>query len=92
MAASAARTVLMTIKPHVPLIKFPSRILPSGAAAAAASPPATASSPARPPADSKPIGRGARGSGLEYSDLPLKYHRKVISLDEMEYIEKGGQV
>ncbi|XP_067666768.1 alpha-ketoglutarate dehydrogenase component 4-like [Haliotis asinina] len=91
MAASAAKTVLMTVKPHVPLIKFPSRIVsPTGAAAV--SPPAPASSPAKPPADSKPIGRGARGSGIEYSDLPLKYHRKLISEEEMEYIEKGGQV
>ncbi|XP_071104268.1 alpha-ketoglutarate dehydrogenase component 4-like [Haliotis cracherodii] len=91
MAASAGRALLMNVKPHVPLIKFPSRVI-SPAGAASTPPPAHASSPARPPADSKPIGRGTRGSGIDYNDLPVKYHRKIISQEEMEYIEKGGQV
>lgn len=45
------------------------------------------SSTPSPPSNAPPIGLTPRGSGIDYSDLPLKYQRKPISQEEMEYIE-----
>ena len=50
--------------------------------------PMSAPSPAPTPAvTSKPVGRMPRGSGIEWSQLPAKYHRKPISQEEIEFIE-----
>ena len=36
---------------------------------------------------SKPVGTTPRGSGIDDALLPPRYKRKLISLEEMEYIE-----
>ncbi|KAK3777869.1 hypothetical protein RRG08_038116 [Elysia crispata] len=90
MASVAARTT-QAIRPHVPLIKFPPR---NAVPANLNSPKGTTSHPApntthQAPVSSKPV---SKGNAIESSSLPLKYHRKPITQEEMEYIEKGGPV
>ncbi|RUS87771.1 hypothetical protein EGW08_004436 [Elysia chlorotica] len=92
MASVAARTT-QAIRPHVPLIKFPPRnAVPSHSNApkgATSHPAPTPNSTHQAPASSKAISKGAT---IESSSLPFKYQRKPISMEEMEYIEKGGPV
>lgn len=40
-----------------------------------------------PDVTSKPVGSMPRGSGIEWSQLPAKYHRKPLSQEEIEFIE-----
>lgn len=91
MAASAR--AIRAVVPHVPKIKFPERnkadfsfkFVPS-AVTSKGQKPSVPSTPSNAP----PIGLTPRGSGIDYTDLPLKYQRKPISQEEMEYIERGG--
>eukprot|EP00745_Piridium_sociabile_P022926 TRINITY_DN35764_c0_g1_i1.p1 TRINITY_DN35764_c0_g1~~TRINITY_DN35764_c0_g1_i1.p1 ORF type:complete len:108 (-),score=19.32 TRINITY_DN35764_c0_g1_i1:605-901(-) len=95
--AAAVRT-LKTVRPHIPLIKFRMRGDPAPVASspavtsvsAVSSPSGNPSSSSSSAAGSKPVGSTARGSGIDDLDLPKKYQRKVIDVDEMEYIERGG--
>ncbi|KAL8565291.1 hypothetical protein ACOMHN_001189 [Nucella lapillus] len=91
--AAAVRT-LKTMRPHIPLIKFPVRgpaaeLKPAESSAAMKSI-SQASSPAASASVSKPVGSTPRGSGIDDLNLPKKYQRKMIGLDEMEFIERGG--
>ncbi|WAR00676.1 RT36-like protein [Mya arenaria] len=85
MKMSTLTRAVQAVKPHVPLIRFPSRSSieeamgsikgSTAASAAVASPP---SFTAKPPANS-------------YSDVvPARFQRKPISLEEMDYIQRGG--
>ncbi|XP_025077272.1 28S ribosomal protein S36, mitochondrial-like [Pomacea canaliculata] len=86
--ATIVRT-LKTVTPHIPLIKFPLRSpgtlstsdLQRGDVAAS-----TATAPQAP----KAVGTTSRGSGIDFTELPAKYRRRMIEKDEMEYIERGG--
>ncbi|XP_076465732.1 alpha-ketoglutarate dehydrogenase component 4-like isoform X2 [Babylonia areolata] len=90
--AAAVRT-LKTVRPHIPLIRFPARgpaleykpdPSPAGSTVnQVSSTPASA-------AVSKPVGSTPRGSGIDDVNLPKKYQRKLIDVDEMEFIERGG--
>ncbi|GFR61043.1 28S ribosomal protein S36, mitochondrial [Elysia marginata] len=79
------------IRPHVPLIKFPPRnAVLSNQNVLKGAPSHSQPSPAQQvPVSNKPI---SKGPAIESSSLPPKYHRKPLSLEEMEYIEKGGPV
>jgi hypothetical protein len=39
------------------------------------------------PSDGKPVGSTPRGSGIDATELPKRYHRKILSAEEIEYIE-----
>ncbi|XP_033750733.1 28S ribosomal protein S36, mitochondrial-like [Pecten maximus] len=92
--AAPARTFLSAVRPHIPSIKFrygagvPSigstdaSLQPRDAAVV--TPPSTAA-----PA-SKPVGNTPKGSGIDYNDLPGRYHRKPLTEEEMEFIQRGG--
>ncbi|XP_063431431.1 alpha-ketoglutarate dehydrogenase component 4-like isoform X2 [Mytilus trossulus] len=81
--ATIARTV-RAVAPHVPKIKFPSRNKDFSfkhEAPVVSSVTQTSTSPT-----------ASRSSGhvIDFSELPLRYQRRPISQEEMEYIERGG--
>ncbi len=39
------------------------------------------------PSYEKPVGSTARGSGIDFKDLPPRFRRKLIDQQEIEYIE-----
>ena len=55
--------------------------------ATSAAPVTSASPPTATTTASKPIGSTPRGSGIDYLNLPTKYKRKLLSVEEMEFIE-----
>ncbi|GFN90641.1 28S ribosomal protein s36 mitochondrial [Plakobranchus ocellatus] len=72
------------VRPHIPLIKFPPRSTVNASKGATSSP-----NPEQlKPVSSQPL----KGKVIDPLNLPRKYHRKPISVEEMEYIEKGGPV
>ncbi|XP_074850359.1 alpha-ketoglutarate dehydrogenase component 4 isoform X4 [Carettochelys insculpta] len=100
---AAASRVVQVVKPHAPLIKFPdrrnslkpkvqeslqSRVPPLHASAA------QMSVGDRPPAlqDISSISRvqGTPDTIELVKTLPQKYRRKLMSEEEMEYIQRGG--
>jgi len=93
MAAAAIARTVQAVKPHIPSIKFPVR----GSQNLKAPGNNTSLS-----AESMLLNRGAQPSTssgssskrptIESSELPPRFRRKPISPDEIEYIEKGGQV
>ncbi|XP_061174823.1 alpha-ketoglutarate dehydrogenase component 4-like [Saccostrea echinata] len=87
MASSTARA-FQTVKPHIPLIKFR-----SGKQTAAN--PAIVTSTSQTNTESSPItSKGTNvaspGTTLEHHQLPRRYARIPLSLEEMEYIQRGG--
>ncbi|XP_059358837.1 28S ribosomal protein S36, mitochondrial [Carassius carassius] len=102
---AAASRVVQVVRPHAPLIKFPDRkgiprpnvqealkvLATSLPQISPSAPPPTASisPPPRPPG---PVSRlpGNPDSIDVVRDLPHKYRRRTLALDEMEYIQRGG--
>ncbi|KAM4616076.1 alpha-ketoglutarate dehydrogenase component 4 isoform 4-T5 [Polymixia lowei] len=104
MAAPTAR-VIQAVRPHAPLIKFPNRQgIPKPNALEALkslavnfpqhsspnSPPAAA-----PPSLSRPTGPltllpGAPDTLASVQLLPQRYRRRVMAVEEMDYIQRGG--
>ncbi|KAK7116677.1 alpha-ketoglutarate dehydrogenase component 4-like [Littorina saxatilis] len=89
MATIAVRT-LKTVRPHIPMIKFPPRGKVPAYNPSASSTPATTAAPSTAAAQSKAVGSTPRGSGIDELALPQKYLRRAIDPEEMEYIERGG--
>ncbi|XP_075711008.1 alpha-ketoglutarate dehydrogenase component 4 isoform X2 [Rhinoderma darwinii] len=82
---AAASRVVQVVKPHVPIIRFPDR---------KNSPKPNVTAHENPPGAENPAPvRKARGSP-DTSDLlrslPQKYRRKAVSVEEMDYIQRGG--
>lgn len=89
------------MRPHAPLIKFPSRrsmprpnveeVLKSTGIVSMAS-----SSPTSPTAISTPTQishyrpSGPPDSVATIQELPMKYRRRMLAMEEMEYIQRGG--
>ncbi|XP_028270973.1 alpha-ketoglutarate dehydrogenase component 4 [Parambassis ranga] len=101
MAAPTAR-VIQAVRPHAPLIKFPNRLsMPRPNAQEVLkilavnlpehnSPPAAApASLSRPQVPLSPI-PGTPDTLASVQLLPARYRRRVLSTDEMEYIQRGG--
>jgi len=105
MAAPAGRAAVQAIRPHTPMIKFPSRngipkpnALEALKILAASFP--SQSSPSPPPAAvapplSRPPGPVTRLPGTpdtlaSIQMLPQKYRRTSMTVEEMEYIQRGG--
>ncbi|KAI8792532.1 28S ribosomal protein S36, mitochondrial [Biomphalaria glabrata] len=85
MAAAAVKTVLKTVKPHVPLIKFPARTpnLPQS----------NTFEGAVIKAENKSNSTNSLASNrkaIDSAQLPFKYRRKPLTDEEIEIIEKGG--
>ncbi|XP_005094367.1 28S ribosomal protein S36, mitochondrial isoform X2 [Aplysia californica] len=98
MAATVARTV-QVVRPHIPLIKFPTRgpqAAGQGAAQSFGKPgnveSLISSTMGSTAAASKPSASVSKGPAIESSELPPRYRRKQLSQEEIEFIEKGGQV
>ncbi|XP_024860822.1 28S ribosomal protein S36, mitochondrial [Kryptolebias marmoratus] len=104
MAAPTAR-VIQAIRPHAPLIKFPNRQgVPKPNAQevlkmlagnfpqhdAPSSPSAAASAPlSRPHAPLTPV-PGTSDTLASIQQLPARYRRRPLTVDEMDYIQRGG--
>lgn len=96
MAASMARTV---IKPHIPQIKFPVRgqnpAKHTGSNIVIEKPgnlESLVSSNIGSSGPGKSTAAVSKGPTIDPSQLHPKYQRKPLSMEEIEYIEKGGQV
>uniref|UniRef100_A0A8C2GMF7 Mitochondrial ribosomal protein S36 n=1 Tax=Cyprinus carpio TaxID=7962 RepID=A0A8C2GMF7_CYPCA len=94
---AAASRVVQVVRPHAPLIKFPDRkgiprpnvqeaLKVLAASLPQISPSASVSPPPRPPG---PVSRlpGTPDSIDVVRDLPHKYRRRTLALDEMDYIQ-----
>ncbi|XP_030632153.1 alpha-ketoglutarate dehydrogenase component 4 [Chanos chanos] len=100
---AAASRVVQVVKPHAPLIKFPNRKdfpkpnVQEVLKMFAASPPQMSPSPTAPSIalPSSPPGPAARLPGTPdtvatVKELPQRYRRRPLALDEMDYIQRGG--
>jgi len=95
MAAVAMAKTVQAVRPHIPLIKFPPRgslTAKPVSATSSGNVEQLLSSSAPAPVTAKPSSSGSKGPAIESSELPSRYRRKPLSDEEMEYIEKGGQV
>ncbi|XP_070821002.1 alpha-ketoglutarate dehydrogenase component 4 isoform X1 [Chaetodon trifascialis] len=103
MAAPAAR-VIQAVRPHTPLIKFPNRqdmVRPNAQEVlktlavnfsphASGSHPATAPPPlSRPHVPLTPI-PGTADTLASIQLLPARYRRRPLTVDEMDFIQRGG--
>ncbi|XP_063752942.1 28S ribosomal protein S36, mitochondrial isoform X6 [Eleginops maclovinus] len=84
MAAPAAR-VIQAIRPHAPLIKFPNRQdFPRPNGEFKAPPPVQ-----RPHVPLTPIS-GKADTLASIQLLPARYRRRPMTMEEMDYIQRGG--
>lgn len=107
MAAPVGRAAVQVIRPHTPMIKFPSRIdVPKPNAQEAlkllavnfpsqssSPPPASVAPPlSRPPPAPAPVTwlPGTPDSLASIQMLPQRYRRRLVTMEEMEYIQRGG--
>ncbi|KAF3695616.1 28S ribosomal protein S36, mitochondrial [Channa argus] len=101
MAAPAAR-VIQAVRPHAPLIKFPNRLgIPRPSAQEVLktlavnlpqpSEPSTAAPPplSRPHAPLTPV-PGTPDTLASVQLLPARYRRRPLTVEEIEYIQRGG--
>ncbi|XP_076005556.1 alpha-ketoglutarate dehydrogenase component 4 [Genypterus blacodes] len=99
MAAPAARAI-QAVRPHAPMIKFPNRlgitkpnvqdILKTLAIPQYTAPSAPAA--AAPQPLSRPLTQisGTPDTLASVHLLPARYRRRPMSVDEMDYIQRGG--
>ncbi|XP_036435317.1 28S ribosomal protein S36, mitochondrial [Colossoma macropomum] len=100
---AAASRVVQVVRPHAPLIKFPNRQgLPRpnvqealkllGVSIPQSSPPAPAQSATPAPRPTGAVSRlpGTPDSIAVVKELPQRYRRREIALEEMDYIQRGG--
>ncbi|XP_069136815.1 alpha-ketoglutarate dehydrogenase component 4-like [Argopecten irradians] len=89
--AAPARTLISAVRPHIPSIKFRYGAT-TGIADALIQPKETTivTPPSTAVPSGKPIGSTARGSGIEFKDLPSRYQRKPMTEEEMDFIQRGG--
>ncbi|KAL0979285.1 hypothetical protein UPYG_G00183190 [Umbra pygmaea] len=96
----ATTLVTQAVKPHAPLIKFPSRRESPRPIVQEALKTLAVSSPSSPPALAqqllaRPSGPSTRLPGTPDSlatvkELPQRYRRRALEAHEMEYIQRGG--
>ncbi|XP_020328832.1 28S ribosomal protein S36, mitochondrial isoform X4 [Oncorhynchus kisutch] len=88
---AAVGRVVQAVKPHAPLMKFPSREgVPRLSVGSPSSPPVVA-----PPLLSRPprpvtLLSGTPDSVATVKELPQRYRRRALETDEMDYIQRGG--
>ncbi|KAM4875495.1 alpha-ketoglutarate dehydrogenase component 4 isoform 1-T1 [Thomomys bottae] len=94
--ASASR-VVQAVKPHTPLIRFPNRrdnpkLSASEALRSAGLPPHSSlvSQHAKGSKSPDVMHQGPPDTAAILKTLPQKYRRKLISQEEMEFIQRGG--
>ncbi|XP_016084535.1 28S ribosomal protein S36, mitochondrial-like [Sinocyclocheilus grahami] len=102
---AAASRVVQVVRPRAPLIKFPDRngiprpnvqealnVLAACLPQISPSAPPLTTSVSPPPKPPGPVSRlpGTPDSLDVVRDLPQKYRRTTLALDEMDYIQRGG--
>jgi len=90
MAANTAK-VLGSVRPHLPLIRFPLRGCSASTQKAVPTNTIQVNKPVEPatqiiPTYQKPV----PGSGIETSQLPARLRRQLIEEEEINYIMRGG--
>lgn len=101
---AAAGRVIQAVRPHAPLIKFPNRqdvpkpnvqealkilavtILPSPSSLHPSSTPAPLSRPHGP----MTLLTGKPDTLANVQELPQRYRRRPVTVEEMDYIQRGG--
>ncbi|XP_033974051.1 28S ribosomal protein S36, mitochondrial isoform X1 [Trematomus bernacchii] len=97
MAAPAARVIQQAIRPHAPLIKFPNRqefsrpnVVEVLKALVVNTSPHKAPAPIpRPHVPLTPIS-GTADTLASIQLLPARYRRRPMTVEEMDYIQRGG--
>ncbi|XP_069605846.1 alpha-ketoglutarate dehydrogenase component 4 isoform X2 [Ranitomeya imitator] len=86
---AAASRVVQVVKPHVPTIRFPDR--KSSPKPNVTAHQATSENPpgAPHPAPVRKV-QGSPDTSELLRSLPQKYRRKAVSVEEMDYIQRGG--
>ncbi|KAK3540428.1 hypothetical protein QTP70_030975 [Hemibagrus guttatus] len=100
---AAASRVVQVVRPHAPLIKFPNRqgmpkpnVQEALKLLIANTPntpePAAAQSATPPPKPAAPVSRlpGTPDNIAVVKELPQRYRRQALTLEEMDYIQRGG--
>ncbi|XP_006839238.1 PREDICTED: 28S ribosomal protein S36, mitochondrial-like [Chrysochloris asiatica] len=94
---ASARRVVQVVKPHAPLIRFPDRTdnpKPNvQEALRSAGIPSHASAMSQHSMGSKPpdlLMQGPPDTAEIIKTLPQKYRRKLVSQEEIEFIQRGG--
>jgi len=90
MAANTTK-VLGSIRPHIPMIRFPIRGCSASTQKTVTTHTTQVSKPVEPaiqiqPTYQKPV----PGSGIETSQLPARLRRQLIEEEEINYIMRGG--
>lgn len=103
---AAASRVVQVVRPHLPLIKFPNReglprpnvqealkLLAVNIPQSSPPPPASAAAQTATPAP-RPAAALSRLPGTPdtaaVKELPQRYRRRPLALEEMDYIQRGG--
>ncbi|XP_056320386.1 28S ribosomal protein S36, mitochondrial [Danio aesculapii] len=102
---AAASRVVQVVRPHAPLIKFPDRkgvsrpnvqealkVLTASLPQLSQSTAPSAASVSPPPRPPGPVSRlpGTPDSIAAVRELPQRYRRRTLDLNEMDYIQRGG--
>ncbi|XP_011424652.3 alpha-ketoglutarate dehydrogenase component 4 [Magallana gigas] len=83
-----AARAFQAVRPHVPLIKFRGGNFTKDTPAVMT--PATKGKSETAPSTPQTTKIATPGSILEHHQLPKKYARTPLSIEEMEYIQRGG--
>ncbi|KAM9544930.1 alpha-ketoglutarate dehydrogenase component 4-like isoform 2-T4 [Salvelinus alpinus] len=92
---AAVGRVVQAVKPHAPLMKFPSREGVPRLNVQETLKTLAVGSPSSPPLLSRPPGpvtllSGTPDSVATVKELPQRYRRRALETDEMDYIQRGG--
>ncbi|KAL4227480.1 Mitochondrial ribosomal protein S36 [Mactra antiquata] len=82
---TVARTI-QAVRPHIPMIKFPNRT--AEASKGVTGNMVQSFTESTPSSTQSSRSQSISGSGLD--SVPLKYRRRLISPEEMAFIERGG--
>lgn len=101
---AAAGRVIQAVRPHAPLIKFPNRqdvpkpnvqealkILAVNISPSSSSPhPSSAPAPLSRPHGPVTLHAGKPDTLANLQELPQRYRRRPVTVEEMDYIQRGG--
>ncbi|PFX22683.1 28S ribosomal protein S36, mitochondrial-like [Stylophora pistillata] len=97
--ASATGRVFQTVKKHIPSIRFPNRTKQKMEPGSSHRPPEISSvlsaitrkaSPTESVTRLTSSNSSASDDSFDYQSLPIRYRRRLLTQEEIDYIERGG--